>query len=306
MPASSASELSPVPSAAKPGPSKLQVFGRRLFSTLVLWALLAVSMVYKVGWPFHILVGVLGLGSLWEYLQMDKSIPARERGWVFAVGILYFAGVFAVSEKVPFLTWELVDVAGGFLILTGVFVPAFFRPLEGQKTLWQMILPAFGFFYIAYLFSFIPRILFGPWEIGMPASGLFYGLFVVAATKFTDSGAYAIGSLIGKHKMIPHISPGKTWEGLGGAFLGAVIGGVGVKFLSGDSMPLLSYAECFALSLVIAIVCVAGDLAESLIKRCLNVKDSGKTLPGIGGALDLIDSLLWTAPVVYLYLKYVG
>ena len=129
-------------------------------------------------------------------------------------------------------------------------------------------------------------------------------MFVVVATKFTDSGAYVVGSLIGKHKMIPHISPGKTWEGLLGAFIGAVGAGMLMKWGAGTQMAFVSWSAALVLCVLIAIVCVAGDLAESVIKRCLNIKDSGATLPGIGGALDLTDSLLWTVPLFYLYLRH--
>ena len=289
-----------------PGPTKLQVFGKRLASTLVLWALLAVALITKAGWPFHVLVGVLGIGSLWEYLKMDPSVPAANRRWVFLLGVLYFLALLAYYSGAKFISLEFIDVLFPYLVLIGVFVPAFFRPLEGQKTLWQIVFPAFGFFYIVILFSFLTRIIFTTWDPAFPQSGMIYALFVVVATKFTDSGAYAIGSLIGKHKMIPHISPGKTWEGLGGAFLGAIIAGMTTKAIAGDQMSLLSYPETFGLCVLIAAICVAGDLAESLIKRCLGVKDSGHTLPGIGGAFDLTDSLLWTGPVLYLYLRHVG
>ena len=105
--------------------------------------------------------------------------------------------------------------------------------------------------------------------------------------------------------MIPHISPGKTWEGLLGASLGALIGGFTVYFGFRHALPLLTPGHVAVLSLVLAAVCVVGDLAESVLKRCLDIKDSGALLPGIGGALDLIDSLLWTGPVFYFYLLYV-
>jgi phosphatidate cytidylyltransferase len=277
-----------------------------MFSTVILWGLLAAAVSFKLGWPFHILVGGLGLAALREYFKMDPSLPAGNRLWVMTMAVLYYGAVFAVSSGVLTVPLEALDILFGTLVLIGVFVPAFFRPLEGQKTLWQIMYPAFGWFYIIYLFSFVTRIIFFAWDPALPQVGMLYALFLVAATKFTDAGAYAMGSLIGKHKMIPHISPGKTWEGLAGAFLGAVGAGMITKALTGDQLVLLSMTEVVCVCLVIAILTVAGDLAESLVKRCLNIKDSGHTLPGIGGAFDLIDSLLWTAPALYLYLRYVG
>ena len=281
----------------------MQVFWRRLLSTVILWALLAAPVMFQVAWPFHILVCILGMGSLWEFLHLERDLPQGTRWWVMALGVVYYAALVVHFSGVR-ISLEMLDVLFPWLVLTGVFVPAFFRPLEGQKTLWQIIFPAFGFFYVAYLFSFLTRIIFTPWDAAQPQSGVMYGLFVVLATKFTDTGAYVMGSLIGKHKMIPHISPGKTWEGLSGALIGAVGAGMLTKWCAGAQMPLLGWMETVLLCVVIAVVCVAGDLAESLIKRCLNIKDSGATLPGIGGALDLTDSLLWTAPLLYLYLRH--
>ena len=122
-------------------------------------------------------------------------------------------------------------------------------------------------------------------------------------TKFTDMGAYLTGSLIGKHKMIPHVSPGKTWEGTLGAFLFTYGGGCAVYGLfQSELSPLVGWKDIAILALLLGVGAVLGDLVESVIKRSLGAKDSGKVLPGIGGALDLIDSILFTAPLMYFYL----
>jgi phosphatidate cytidylyltransferase len=237
---------------------------------------------------------------------MDPTLPKSNSRWILWLGVCYYAAVFAVSSGWKLLPLEALDILFGTLALIGVFVPALHRPLDGQRTLWHIMFPVFGWFYIVYLFSFVTRIIFYPWNASIPQAGMIYALFLVAATKFTDAGAYAVGSLFGKHKMIPHVSPGKTWEGLLGAFGGAIAAGTLTKWAAGDIMSKLSMTETVCICMVIAVLTVAGDLAESLVKRCLNVKDSGKTLPGIGGAFDLTDSLLWTAPALYLYLRYVS
>ena len=130
-------------------------------------------------------------------------------------------------------------------------------------------------------------------------------IWLVAITKFTDMGAYAIGTWLGKHKMIPHVSPGKTWEGFGGALLGANVAALGGLAIWGGKLDPITYGHAAALAFILGIVAVFGDLTESVVKRCLGAKDSGKFLPGIGGGLDLIDSLCFTAPVFYAYLVYV-
>jgi phosphatidate cytidylyltransferase len=128
---------------------------------------------------------------------------------------------------------------------------------------------------------------------------------VLAVTKFTDMGAYITGSMIGRHKMIPHISPGKTWEGFGGALLFSQLAGCGLFALFPGHLAIFgNYGHVVALGFLLAILAVIGDLAESVVKRALDAKDSGRMLPGIGGSLDLIDSVCFTAPATYFYLKW--
>jgi phosphatidate cytidylyltransferase len=116
-----------------------------------------------------------------------------------------------------------------------------------------------------------------------------------------DTGGYAAGRLFGKTKLAPTISPNKTWEGLGGALLGAVCGALLAHFWYLPSIPLL---PALLLALCCGLLGQLGDLAESLLKRAVNAKDSGRMVPGHGGLLDRIDALLLVSPVVYLYLSW--
>ncbi len=136
-------------------------------------------------------------------------------------------------------------------------------------------------------------------------TGHFYLLYLAAVTKFSDCGAYLLGSLIGKHPMIPHVSPKKTWEGFAGALLLPAFASWLLFRLMPEQLSLIFSSErAILLGLCLAIVAVVGDLAESVVKRATGVKDSGHFIPGIGGALDLVDSLLFTGPLLYLYLRY--
>jgi phosphatidate cytidylyltransferase len=128
----------------------------------------------------------------------------------------------------------------------------------------------------------------------------------IMVTKFSDMGAYAFGSWLGKHKMIPHISPAKTWEGLGGAFVGSFLAMTCLMYFAPEKLLPLSWTTALILAPLLCALAVIGDLAESILKRCHQIKDSGQKLPGIGGMLDLTDSLLFTAPVCYFYLKAIA
>lgn len=296
----------PIPQPPASPSGKGPVFLRRLASTLALWGLVAAAIIAGNHWLFYLLLGFLGLASVREFIAMDPSVPSPWRFLLLAAAIAWTAGTFTITARTGHEWDPLVDLAFAAATVMAAFLPTLFRPIEGRATLWAIVWTVFGFFYIPWLWGFMTRLLF---LHGFTPEGRLAGvpsiLFVVAVTKMTDAGAYAIGSLIGKHKMIPHISPGKTWEGLLGAFAGALAAGFAVRAIYGPALPITSTQSLVIACLILAAICIVGDLAESVVKRSLAIKDSGAILPGIGGALDLIDSLLWTAPVFYFLLKYV-
>ncbi len=294
------------PPAAPTPPTKAQVFVKRLSSTLALWGLVTAAIVLGQSWLFFILLGFLGIAGVLEYAKMDATLPRPWRLGFIALSVAYIAGTFAICHLRKSDWPAEVDLAFLALVVMVSFLPALFRPLEGRATLWAIVYSIAGFVYVPWMWSFMTRLLFHDGVVDGVVQGVPALLFVVAATKFTDCGAYAVGSLIGKHKMIPHVSPGKTWEGMIGAFLGALVAGMAVFYGYGAVRMGFSPGHAVGLCLILAAVCIVGDLAESILKRCLAVKDSGQMLPGIGGALDLIDSLLWTGPVFYFYTKYVS
>ena len=180
-----------------------------------------------------------------------------------------------------------------------------FRPFylcAGVFAAVAMALTLFGFFYVPYLLNYATKILFSvPDGAGIPLLA-----YAVAITKFTDVGAYVAGSLFGRHKLSPLISPKKTWEGLVGGIVAALITSVGLVQLFPVALAPLAGTHAWVLGLLLAGVSVIGDLGESVVKRDAHVKDSGKFIPGIGGALDLVDSLLFSLPVFYGYLILTG
>jgi phosphatidate cytidylyltransferase len=150
----------------------------------------------------------------------------------------------------------------------------------------------FSVIYLGLLSSFVLaiRIDFGPLPL----------LMYVFVVKSADIGAYTIGKLFGKHKFSPHISPGKTWEGMAGAAAMAIIVAVIFTVFS-DTM---AWAGAALFGLALAFIGQLGDLTESMIKRDVEKKDSAKTVPGFGGILDIVDSPLMTAVFAYLFFMY--
>lgn len=134
-------------------------------------------------------------------------------------------------------------------------------------------------------------------------TGIMFSIWIIAAAKFSDVGAYVMGSAFGRHKLAPHISPNKTFEGaIGGLFSSAAVS-AGIAWAASDILPSQftpTYAA--AAGLAVGISAMVSDLLESVLKRRADVKDSGGVIPGIGGALDLADSLILAAPVGILVL----
>jgi phosphatidate cytidylyltransferase len=297
---------SPLPPAA---PSKLKTFLRRLLSFVVLWTVVLTALFSRnrliSDYVFLVIMVVLAATGLAEFygLAARRGLVCFDRCGIFG-GILLMVGTFLN------LTGQLGtsgsparvnDFETSFLILfvLGLCVRQFVSRSNTAGIL-AISTTLFGLMYVPWLLNFIQKINFFP-----HVEGHYYLLYFLLITKFSDTGAYAVGSLIGRHKMIPRISPGKTWEGFGGALLGSTLASViFVKFF-GAHMAGMNYMHAVVLGLILAVGAVIGDLIESLFKREAGAKDSGKFFPGIGGILDLLDSLQFNAPIMYVYLRHV-
>lgn len=287
--------------------SKAQVFVARLFSTLLLWAIVTGVFVSGHVWGFLGLMMVASLLAAKEYFQMtvDGGMPSQPRWGKILTAVYWVVLATMLADGGRDALDGLMQVDSAFVILSvmGGLTWQLRRPIDGQKTVIEVAVTTLGFVFVAVMFSFMARLLFVP-DLEGAVPGAWLVIWLVAVTKFTDMGAYATGSVIGKHKMIPHISPAKTWEGIVGGVVFALIIGCGLFALMPEKLAVLgSWPSVVLICLILSVLAVIGDLAESVLKRSIGVKDSGKTLPGIGGILDLIDSLCFTAPALYFILK---
>ena len=286
--------------------SKTQVFLSRLLSTLLLWAIVTGVFLSGNSWAFIGLMLLLAVFGMWEFFQMTRKggMPSQPKwGMIVGSGYLVTLGIVLGNGKhgVLDLLW-ILDVFFIAVLVIGGLLIQLRKPVEGKNTIIEVAVTVLGFVYVSVLFSFLVRLLFLP-DGSSQVPGAWLVIWLCAVTKFTAMGAYITGSLIGKHKMIPHISPAKTWEGFVGALFFAQLAGCVLYALLPDSLSILvGWPWVVGLGVLLALLAVVGDLAESVLKRSMGVKDSGHTLPGIGGALDLIDSLCFTAPVLYFIL----
>src|ERR1051326_3832164 len=279
----------------------------RFITTVALWSIALLIAFSGHEFLFTALICVFGLIALWEFYTMldHRELPNfKINGMV--CGAVMLAGSFYYFSKIgPAGSYDFEVAVLLFFLLT-MFGRQMFARLRHDEPLQTMAYTLFGLLYVLWLYNFITKIVYlTPRSSTGQLTGQFYVLYLIAVTKFSDMGAYLTGSVIGRHLMVPHISRKKTWEGFFGAIVFALLCSLGLYKLMPGHLSALNWTHATVLGLLLGLAAVLGDLAESIIKRSTDVKDSGNLLPGIGGALDLLDSLLFTAPLLFFYMRLV-
>ena len=251
-----------------------------------------IFLVYFSGISFTILVGCVCIFSLWEYFRIVFNAERRPLSnvivwWGYCVSLLILA-----AAHINGLTSVAVLVAFN-LVFVGLFSIFIYKsnPLVGDIVQKQLQ----GIVYIPLLLSFL--VLIRRESNGM--TWIFYLLGIIFAG---DISAYYVGSYLGRHKLNPAVSPGKTIEGAVGGLVGNLLAGAtGIIFF----LPTLSWPIGIAFFLAVGLAGQVGDLFESELKRSSSIKDSSGLLPGHGGFLDRIDALLFASPVAYSFIVFI-
>lgn len=256
---------------------------KRIISGIVLIGVIVATVF--VDWVCGLAVTVFIIFGLYEFFTMLENKGIKIYKYV-GIGI---GATIPLSILFRFETtkgWELL-----FIVLALLFLILMqFRRRQNSGVVIDISTTLFGILYVSWFFSFLIKIRYLPGGLGLLVS-------ILLITKLGDIGAYFIGSRLGKTPFMPRISPKKTVEGSIGGLIFSIIGALlSKRFLN------FEYPQIILTGVALGILGQLGDLSESLIKRDCQVKDSGKILPGMGGILDEIDSLLFTAPVFYFYM----
>jgi len=239
-----------------------------------------------LGTPFHffLLISVVMTLGLYEFYAMAQATGLKVLKVLGIVGGLGLHMAVAIRGE-----WQEAVVLGSVVILALIVLLFAEDPKEALE---RAAVTIFGVLYVAGLLSFASHLR------AMPG-GRGYILYVMLVAWIGDTGALYVGSFFGRRKLSPAISPNKTLEGL----LGGVAASLGASLVArGWIVKDLGFAESLGLGFALGLLGQAGDLAESMLKRSMGVKDSGALIPGHGGLLDVIDSLLFACPALYLYL----
>jgi phosphatidate cytidylyltransferase len=291
---------------------------KRVLTAIVLIPIVLVLVLRAPAALLAVVVAAVVVITLREYVDLVRHYHIAPY-----CRVLYVLGILALLA-VAFQSGEsyLISTTQTLFGITGaaMFVLMFFFAIAMRRDPLSDGFPAasaaaFGFLYIVVPLAMLV-------QLRQQGSGAFLILYTLIVVWMGDTVAYYTGRAIGRHKLAPRISPGKTWEGTVGSFVGAVLCGTLVfaysheisaalvriglltpdqAFLPPQIPPLWQFA---ALSAVMNVAAQIGDLAESLLKRGAGVKDSGNILPGHGGMLDRIDALLFAAPVVWFYAAF--
>ena len=259
---------------------------KRIFSTVVLIAVIAACI--AINWLFNIVIMFFIIMGLYEFFTMleKKGIQIYK---YFGIGMGAVIPLSIILRFEPTKKWELL-----FIVLMLLFLIVMqFKRRDNSGVIVHISTTLFGILYISWFLSFLIKIRYLPSGAGLLAAVLFI-------TKLGDVGAYLIGIRFGKLPLIPRISPNKSVEGSIGGAVFSILGALICKPFLG-----FSYLHLVLLGVAFSVLGQLGDLSESLIKRDCGVKDSGNILPGMGGILDEVDSLTFTAPVFYFYVTAV-
>jgi phosphatidate cytidylyltransferase len=281
----------------------------RLISGFSIAGVLIAAALHLPSWGAWIVLLAIATVAIREfYGLLDRvQIPVyRMYGTLFGAALIsttFFTIGPAPEQVARAYRWEGVVL---MVMVIAVFIRQFPQK-HNDRPIETIACTHFGVLYVPFLFNFFTKLLFA-WDVRgltdpIGDTGLRLLCYAVILAKVPDIGAYFAGRCFGRHKMWPRISPAKTWEGLCGGLLAGVAGSVGYcAALHGNLGALhLGYGDAVILGLALPPLSVTGDLFESLLKRSAGAKDSGTLFPGMGGILDVLDSLLFVGPALYAY-----
>ncbi len=304
----------PKAAGRKPNPA-------RILCGLVVAVLWVLAIFFLPPWSLVILLAFSALICLFELRSMLKRVGyVLPFFWMAVMTALWYTAMYLPMRYAGETPSELgLTMLLPFVLLPVFVMVLFFRVLlsrRAQKPMETAALAVGAFIYVPYLLSFlVPIALYPKFDV---SAGVFMAFALVLITKLSDTGAYFVGTMLGRHKMCPRLSPGKTWEGTVGGYLVSMIGALViiaaayifkeatcldfVRALT-DSPAKVLWALLTVIVLVTVGIC--GDLLESLFKRQCGVKDSSALFPAMGGFFDTFDSLIFV-PAAFIFMVALG
>jgi len=266
--------------------------------TAIVFVVIMVGGVYLHPLSLIALFLLITAMCLWEYLDLTLSKDNSGRKWI-ALFLGLFPFLLTALYNSPYYEISDTFLYNGLLLFLPLVALSFVYELytSSEKPFTNIGVSLLGVFYIGIPLALVPMIAF---RAGVFHPNIIFGLLLL--TWANDTGAYLIGSQIGRTKLFPRISPKKTWEGSFGGVLVAFMAAYLLSMVFKD----LALKDWLVLALLVSVFGSIGDLVESMLKRSLNIKDSGNLLPGHGGMLDRFDAFLFLLPFAGAYLLWIS
>lgn len=267
---------------------------RLITAVIVLPFLIASILIPWLWWLFILLAAAAMVLGLWEFYLLAKKLQLKPDP---AAGYLAGAAIVTIAVQRDAAVYVLLVQFVIIVLIAGTLIASTLRGAPFEKMIGSVGSTILGVLYIPFLGSHLIAIRTG-FDPTLSAHLLSFFFLVLMGS---DAGAYYTGRALGKHKLAPSISPGKTWEGVVGGILAALAMGTLAHFWFFRELPL---KFILPLAVVMTVLGIFGDLAESALKRGAGAKDAANLLPGHGGLLDRLDSLLFNAPLIYYFASF--
>lgn len=259
---------------------------------------IGLAFIYLGDWPYTLFVTAVLAGAAWEFARLFRKGGYRPATALIVAGVALLALARGFLDDTQQMMYSPALLAG--LVMVSMAVHVFGYQRGHQQAATDFVIDLGGIAYLGWLGSYLISLR----HLERP-DGLWALLLALPAVWIADSAAYSVGRRIGRHKMAPRVSPGKSWEGyLAGIVFGAPLAGLLALFYQ-QFDPAFTFWRGALLGLLLAAITPLGDLGESLIKRQFGEKDSSKLIPGHGGLMDRIDSWTWAAAISYYLMLWV-
>jgi len=270
--------------------NKRNMLAKRAASAVVM-LLGAFALVFLGGWAFTFAASLVLAIAAWEFGNMFIAGGYHPSLPFMAISNLLLAASVSLQSEDLFLA------AFAIMSLMAIIFQVVQFPKQTKTSAVDLAAVLSGLVFIGFMGSYILRLRFLP-------DGQFWLILAVAPAGISDIGAYLLGSLLGKHKLAPDLSPNKTVEGYLGGLLTAAVVGYAAGAISGEFNPMFSGSMGLLIGTVTGILCPLGDLGKSIFKRHFNLRNTSNLIPGHGGVLDRVDTWLWASVTGFYLIKF--
>jgi len=267
-----------------------QMLVKRTSSALIL-LIISLSLIFTGGWIYTIGIALILSGAAWEFIDLFIKGGYHPGPYLLVLGTMGIISITYLEDPI------LTSLGYTFTVFSILLFTILNYERYKKTAAFDLAIEMAALLFITYLGSYLIKVRFLP-------NGLFWIMISIIPAAIGDIGAYFAGSLFGKHKLTPNLSPNKTIEGYIGGIFSATLTGYALGLIVNINVPVITTTATTLIGCITGILSPLGDLSISIFKRQFNRKNTGTIIPGHGGILDRIDTLLWAGPIAYYLILF--